>query len=424
MDNTKDNTSALTTLRVAFFLAFRDIRRANIWTTILIVFVMMLTFINLVVVGGILVGIPVGAGEAYRERYTGDVMISTLPEETYISESSRIINIVKAIPEIESFTDRYIERGIIETGYKEKTHSTDSTESVGVVAVGINPEREYAVTNLSGYIVEGRELEITDFDKIVVGSNILYKYAPLDSPSEEIIRGAGVGSKVRLMINGNIREVTIVGVSKTKSNEADRRVYMTAGQLRQLTGRTDLNVDEIAINIDPEVSPVTVVENLKSYDLLKNARVQTWESAKPKFLEDIEVTFDILGNIVGGIGLVVAAITVFIIIFVNAISRRKFIGILKGIGIHGSSIEISYILQALFYAILGSLLGLALFYGVIKPYFIVNPIDFPFSDGTVATTSTGVTLRIAILLITTVISGYVPAKIVVRGNTLDAILGR
>jgi len=39
-------------------------------------------------------------------------------------------------------------------------------------------------------------------------------------------------------------------------------------------------------------------------------------------------------------------------------------------------------------------------------------------------TPEGAMIRIAILMTVTLIAGYVPAKLIVRKNTLDAILGR
>ena len=44
-------------IKVGWFLAKRELKRANIWTTTLIVLVMTLTFLNLIVVSGILVGL-------------------------------------------------------------------------------------------------------------------------------------------------------------------------------------------------------------------------------------------------------------------------------------------------------------------------------------------------------------------------------
>jgi putative ABC transport system permease protein len=121
---------------------------------------------------------------------------------------------------------------------------------------------------------------------------------------------------------------------------------------------------------------------------------------------------------------VVAAITIFIVIFVNAITRRRFIGILKGIGITPRAIAISYIIQSIFYALAGSAIGMVVVFGLLKPLFAANPIDFPFSDGILVATVPGTVVRMAILLGATIIAGYIPARIVIKQNTLSAILGR
>src|SRR6056297_3728964 len=54
-------------LRIGFLLGFRQIQRANYWTTALIIFVMMLTFLNLIAVSGILVGLIAGSERAVQE---------------------------------------------------------------------------------------------------------------------------------------------------------------------------------------------------------------------------------------------------------------------------------------------------------------------------------------------------------------------
>src|SRR6185295_15628837 len=88
-----------------------------------------------------------------------------------------------------------------------------------------------------------------------------------------------------------------------------------------------------------------------------------------------------LGNVIGLIGIAVASITIFIVIFINAVTRRKYIGIMKGIGISERAIEISYIIQSIFYAVLGGLLGMIIVYALLVPFFDAYPLNFPFSDG-------------------------------------------
>jgi putative ABC transport system permease protein len=158
--------------------------------------------------------------------------------------------------------------------------------------------------------------------------------------------------------------------------------------------------------------------------LAEQAKVQTFEEGLPKFITDIKNTFDLLGTFIGSIGIVVASITIFIIIFINALSRRRHIGILKGIGIKRSAIEIAYVIQAAFYALCGSALGALLTYAVLIPYFSKNPINFPFSDGILVADPETTFWKFVILFIITLIAGFLPAWMIVRQNTLNSILGR
>jgi len=293
--------------------------------------------------------------------------------------------------------------------------------------MGIDPEREDAVTGLSKFVKEGTYLTRNDSDSIMLGANLLYKYAPIDSPGLQTLKKVEIGSRVRLVVMGKTKEVTVKGIIKSKVGELDQRVYIVDRELRNLIGRSDYNVDEIAVKLvdgtnEEEVSLVKkqiVDEGVSEY-----AKVLTWKEAQPKFLTDIKLTFALLGNLIGSIGLAVACITIFIIIFVNAITRRRYIGILKGIGIRALAIEISYILQALFYATVGIALGSAVVFFILQPFIAAHPINFPFSDGILVATPSGTLLRAAILIVATAIAGYIPARIVVKQNTLDAILGR
>ncbi len=119
-----------------------------------------------------------------------------------------------------------------------------------------------------------------------------------------------------------------------------------------------------------------------------------------------------------------ASVTLFIIFFINAILRERYIGILKGVGLDSGTIKCSYVLQSAFYTITSSLIGVLIIYLLLVPYFADNPIDFPFSDGILKVSPAGTALRIAILLLSSLIAGYIPAYLVTKKNTIDSILGR
>ena len=411
-------------IKIAWFMASRQILRSNIWTTLLIIGVMMLTFLNLVVVSGILVGLIEGSVQANKNYYTSDVIVSTLQEKDYIENSSAVISQIEQIPGIEKYSARYVDGVSVEANYRTRTDEQAKPNTSGGNGIGIDPVKEDELTNLSKFVVEGEYLEPDDYDKVLIGAYLIKKYLPVDSPGFGALENIAPGTKVRVTFGSTTREFIVKGIVKAKVDQVSMGVYFVDSQFRQLIGRNDGNGDEISIKTAPGTAATEVTRRLKAAGVDQYAKVQTFEEAEPKFLKDIKATFALLGNAISSIGLAVASITVFIVIFINAITRRKFIGIAKGIGISGRAIEFSYVIQSFFYAICGSLIGLAAVYGFLQPYFAAHPIDFPFSDGILVASFSGTMIRVGLLILTTIAAGYVPARMIVRKNTLDSILGR
>lgn len=419
-----DKKKILTSLRLGFFLAIREVQRNNPWTTLLIIFVMTLTFLNLIVVRGILVGLTEGSSKALREQYTGDIIFKTVEGKNYIVQSPELVALAQSLPQVKAVTSRYVTSGVLEAGYRTKINKEEKANSAAAVVAGINPLEEEAVSSLSKKIKKGRMLDPQKNNEIVIGSSLLAKYTSAQVEGNDTLKDVDVGSVIQLTINGTSREMTVVGVLTAKVSAIDSRVFIQDRELRQWMNRNDFNVNEISLKLKPNEVPEKVKEIFIGNGVNNYALVQTWEEAQPQFVKDINQTFNILGNVIGSIGLTVSSITIFIVIFINAITRRKFIGILKGIGVNSLAIEISYILQSLFYAIGGTGVGILIIYGLLVPYFDANPIQFPFSDGLLVADVPSVTLRTIILYIATIFAGYIPARIVVKQKTLDAILGR
>ena len=409
--------------RIGLFLAVRQIRRASLWTTSLIIFVMILTFLNLVVLSGILVGLIQGAVDQVRAEFTSDVLISSLDDKSYIENSPNVLAVLATIPDVEAFSPRFSEGAVLEANYKTKK-DTDKPNTTGTQIYGVDPLRENDVTGLAGSIEEGEYLLPTDYDQVLVGQFLLSQYVPVDDPNFAALDNVTVGSKIRVKIGEFEREVTVKGIIKSKVDALTRNVFMVDTQLKSMIGRNDGNVDQIAILLKEGADPVAVKEALKLRGVDTLAKVQTFDDAQPKFLKDIIKTFNMLGTAFSSIGLVVASITIFIVVFINAITRRKYIGIMKGIGIEGGAIEFSYVFQSIFYALVGSVVGLLFVYGFLVPFIAEHPINFPFSDGILVAPVGQTLFRVGLLVLSTVIAGYIPAWMIIRKNTLDSILGR
>lgn len=421
----------VTAIRVGWFLALRNIRHSSKWTTGLITFIMILTFLNLVVVSGLLSGLIVGSFKQFRESYSGDVIITSAPQQSYIKESQALVGFLNNHPEVKAISPRYGVSGQVLGTLNDLPGKGERANQIGIRVVGLDLDREEELTQFSRFVVSGEMLNDREEGYALIGANMIKKYsafADANIPGLDLLNDVDVGTRVRATITSGGQTVKkdfiIKGIVKSKVDEISTRFFITDQELRRMLPANREQYQEIAVRVDPAYAPTLVSQVIDFLNDPTAARVQTSEDAIPSFLRDIETTFAILGNALSSIALVVASITIFIVIFINAVTKRKSIGIMKGIGIPPKVIEFSYVFQAMVYAIIGSVVGLALTFGFLKPYFDANPINFPFSDGILVATPEGAAIRVAILLIVTLIAGYIPAKLIVRKNTLDSILGR
>lgn len=384
---------------------------------------MVLTFLNLVFISGILSGLVEGSSIAYRSQYSGDLILSNYESKNYINNSSAVIKTLASFPEVLAYTPRILSGAIVEANYANKERFNDNPDSLSATLVGIDPDAENKVTGLARLVVAGEYLSASDQNQVLVGSNLLSEYSR-NIPGDETLENVNVGDTIRVRLNDVIKELKVKGVVESKIGEVGQRIYMTDRFLAQLIERPSSNVNEIAVILKSGIDPDHIKRDLVRVQICDCAKIETWEESQGQFFKDISRTFVLLGTLIGGIGIAVASITVFIVIFINAITRRRYIGILKGIGICPASIQISYIFQSLFYSLSGSIIGSMVLFGLLKPYIDRNPIDFPFSDGILVAPFDLTLIRIIMLVIVTVIAGYIPAKIIVSKNTLNSILGR
>lgn len=420
-----------TAMWVGSFLALRSLRHTSKGTTGLIIFIMVLTFLNLVVVSGLLVGLIAGSFQQFRESYAGEVIVTPPSRQDYIEDSPAIISFLENHPRVQAFSPRYGVSVQVLGTLNDLPNKGERANRIGIRMTGIDLEKEEQVTGFSRFIRYGEMLQPGEEGYALIGANMLKKYssfADANIPGLDLLTDVDVGSRIRVTLSKNggdpvVKDFIIKGIVKSKVDEVSTRLFIPARELKRMLTVNREQLQEIAIKTDESYAN-TLANELRAFTAGKEVRVQTALEAIPSFLRDIETTFGILGNALSSIALVVASITVFIVVFINAITRRKFIGIMKGIGISPLVIEFSYIFQAMFYGITGSAIGLLLTFFFLKPYFDANPINFPFSDGILVATAEGAAIRVAILLTVTLIAGYIPAKLIIRKNTLDAILGR
>lgn len=431
----------MNSIKLGFFLALRSIKHSSKWVTSFTVLVIYLLFLAVMVISGILVGLIQGSEVAFKAKYLGDVIISPLAKKNNIERSSEIINVLENIDGVIGISPRYVASGNLEANYKTRK-SDDIANKKSLSVRGIDPDNEELVTKLSENLIEGEYLKKEDASRyIMVGKDVLAKYSIVADVDDSALRDVGPGTIVRLQVNGvsinpessqqppedkttPTNEYIVKGIIKVKAADLSSSVFMVDSELRKIAGKSIGEYSEIAVKLDPSANAVKIRDTLKQNGFDQSAKIQTFEEGTPAFVINLKNLFGTLGNVFGGILIVVSAVVLFIVIFINALTKRRQIGIMKGIGIRPASIMWNYVFQSVFYSAIGiALVLITVFYGLM-PLFVKYPIDFPFSDGILIAEQGPTTTRVIALMIVSVFAGLIPSWMVVKKNTLNAILGR
>ena len=109
------------TFKISLFLSLRQIKKANIWVNILIIFIMAVTFLNLVFISGILNGIVTGASKDSRSHYSGDIIITPKDDKINIINTSKLLEDINDLDGISSYSVSYL------TGIKIEKNLISST---------------------------------------------------------------------------------------------------------------------------------------------------------------------------------------------------------------------------------------------------------------------------------------------------------
>jgi putative ABC transport system permease protein len=177
---------------------------------------------------------------------------------------------------------------------------------------------------------------------------------------------------------------------------------------------------QILVRTQPGVDDNKVIAKLKTLGI--DGEIRSWRDYGAT-MGGLVSSFDIMGSLIGSIGLMVAAIVMFIVIYINVVHKKRQIGILRAIGISRSVIYGSYLIQSFLFAVLGIVIGGLLFgYGLI-PYFKSHPIDLVVGLVSLVIDPANVRNSVLGILVAAVLAGVIPVVNIVRQSIIKAIWG-
>lgn len=401
-------------IKASLFLAYKTIVRGSKGTLIMTILIMTLAYVNLIFISSIFGGIVEAINEQYIDNLYGNIVITPASDKIYIENKQT--SSINHIPGIVAISAHYINDALI--SYDEYKDGNNIQQGKWKIK-SVNVEDEKRVTAISDSIIAGEYLDEKDRDKIVIGKEIAGgQGGDLDYLS---LGGVFVGDKIDVKFSNNIkRTYTIKGIFSTKNNQADQMAFVTSKEMESVLGVHNLS-SEIIIKTIEKGQEEQYIEQIRQSGFY-NEEIRTWEQLTG-FTSSASKSFTMISIILGAIGTIVAGITIFIIIFVSIVNKRRQIGILKAIGMKESTIILSFVMQAVFYAIIGILLGISIILFVIRPFFVDNPLDFPVGWVSLKITFDIIKISNISLMVAALIGGFIPAFRGTRESILDSIWG-
>lgn len=405
----------MTGLKTAFFIAYKSILKGRRSTLALMIFILSLSFLNLTFIAGTLDGLSRVTIDEVIETETAHIVINPRQEpraEEYISGWRQLSSRIESIPGVQASSRHY--RLVGSVGFDPD--GSGRFQRVSTQMIAVEPAREREVLSIDERLVDGEYLDEPASDEVILGVDLVSGYGGSQEPN---LGPVGIGDRVQLTFaNGETRTLRVKGFYRLGFFSG--LVFMSAKEAESVLGVED-SASQVLVRVDNEqdqldhyyeqIQSIAPDLNVKKYtDLLGD------EAA-------IGETFDTISAIMSVISVVVAAITVFILIYINAIHKQRQIGVLKAIGIKQGIIIESYIIQALFYALCGIAVGSILVFLVLDPLLTAYPIETPMGDSSLAFSAVKILVSIAGFVIAAMLAGLIPAWRVARQGILKAIWG-
>jgi len=396
--------------KVSFFLASRSITRGNKGITIFTVFVLTLIFVQLVLFSSILAGVTLKFNELMVDFQTGNVVIEPKEEERYIVDASALQKKVESLPQVVGASARLKSTGNFR--YKEK--------EIGGTVYGIDPADEAFVTGLEGAVISGEFLSRPDRGEIILGREVSGGYGAL--MESRSLGGVEVGDTIELTISGKTREFRVKGIYSTLFFMADAGAYISRADMEEMLGIENQDyAQEIAVRTTAGTDEYETRTALMSLGVRENIR--TWHEFAG-ILRLIENTLGLVRNIMNAIGLLIAFVIIFVVIYVNIVNKKRQIGVQKAIGIEQNVIVASFVLQAMLYAGTGIVLGYAFMRFGLVPYTVSHPIQVPLGAMSLKLDNAEAIDRAVLLFLASIIGSVIPAYKLAQKDLLDLIWGK
>jgi ABC-type lipoprotein release transport system permease subunit len=332
--------------------------------------------------------------------------------EFYISDSQELLDKIAAKDSVVA-----VSRRLIAEPYIMAAHGTG-----GGTLMGIEPEQEKKVTDISERLVEGTYLEKTSrMPPILVGQKLAKKLK------------LKISSKLNVQIvdrSGHLssKGYRVAGIYKTASTSYDEtHLFVNYTDMKEQLGMDENTAHEIAILLNKADEADLMKPSIQK--IAGNSIVETWKEISP----EMSLLTGMMGQFMYIFVLIILIALCFGIIntmLMSVMERTKEIGILMAVGMNKRKIFKMIILEAVMLTITGGVVGIIIGTAVTK-YLETTPINLSlFSEGLdkygfaslvyTSLSSDSVVIISILVIITGILSAIYPARKALKLNPAEA----
>ena len=393
---------------VANFLAKKLITRSSWGLNLMAILMIVLVYVNLNFTSSLLNGFVKTVNDKLVSTQTGHIIVLSKTSNG-IADASNLMDDIRKISGVEGVTGSRSLPAQISRGNERSVAEISGIDTESYGDVFVTPEN----------MIEGEFLNSTDVDKIVLGAQIAGADRTRLELYSDSLKNVHTGDKVMVSYpGGGKKEYTVKGIFLNKFFESDLKSFINNVTFDQV--QPGSNIENINIKLEPGVDEQAVIGEISK--LNSDLQFRTWEE-RAGFVRGFTDTLDIVNRILRSVALLVAAVTIFIVTYVDLVNKRRQIGIERAIGINSSTIIISYLIRAFFYTIIGSFIGVILFVGVVVPIERIYPFTFPYGEVFLVVDPGFMLTNVLILIGVGLVSALLPAWRSMRISIIEAIWG-
>lgn len=275
--------------------------------------------------------------EGYREKVDTNPLLP-------LADDSAIVQAALAQPNVIAAARRIQTGGLV----------SNSEGAFPLNIIGIEPEAEAPVSLIAEHIVDGRYLESTDEDSILIGKGL----------SDALLLNVGdritmVGSDIHKQ--NRQRSMTVIGIYDIGIPSMEKAtLYISLGEAQSLFGLNGQST-EVQITLKRVGTESQVVAALSS--ALPGYEVESWANNYPELgtaVNSKNVVMDIFSVII----VMIAGIGILNLLMMAIYERTREIGLLGAMGLKPREIATIFILEGVLIGFVGVLAGVVMGLGI------------------------------------------------------------